>query len=436
MSCWYPANACARRRSCSCCVPSSNGHPMAYRIVRQRISVWSAALLAACSPVGLPGQRLPGADPVIGRWTTDTASVEVAADLSSSAIEGRVRPVGALSLSDGRTAVLDGNAPRVLYFGRDGALDHTTALMPAGARPGVRPQKLVRIGGDTIGVLAGRRAFVLDESGGVMRTFDAAELRASGVPRLRVVLALLSGGRTVLGIVGQQEQPASGLTRWTDSMRVVVVDSAMAIARELGRWPAVYLEARGGRPRQVWFAPHAVFASRDSVIYFGFGSDYRIDAYTATGRLERSFSRQWTRVQVTPADIDAYIEGWGRNWMKGTAAEIDSQKREMHGDPFFSYVPAFSELLVASNGELWVRTPSLTDAQSEGELYSVPLVPSHWSIFDRSGRWTGEATIPALSHPRDVRDGVVLTIEAGPDVGKVLRRSLRRMEGPVRDGAN
>jgi len=368
-------------------------------------------------------------------WTTDTASMEVAADLRGPAVKGRVRPVGALSLSGGRTAVLDGNAPRVLYFDRDGEVESMRELLPQGVQPGVRPQKFVRIAGDTIGVLAGRRAFVLDESGGLIRNFDAAKLRASGVPRLRMVLALLTGGRTVLGIVGQQEQPSSGLTRWTDSMTVVVVDSTMAIAKELGRWPAVYLEARNGQPRQVWFAPHAVVSSRDSIIYVGFGSDYRIDAHTATGRLQRSFSRPWTRVQVTRADIDAYIEGWSKNWMKGTAAEVERQKRDMHGDPFFPYVPAFSELFVAWNGELWAHTPSLADARSEGELYSVPLVPSRWSIFDREGRWTGEATLPAFSHPRDVRDGFVLTVEAGRDVGKVLRRKLKRADGPPRRAA-
>ena len=384
-------------------------------------------VLVACST---PIQRTPiqpDAQPEVTQWTIDTTSTMVAANLQGSAIEGRVRPVGALSLNGGRTAVLDGNAPRVLYFGREGALEHTTELQAAGSGPRIRPQKLVRVAGDTIGVLAGRRAYVLGERGAILRSFDAAELRAPGMPRLRVVLALLSSGRTVLGVVEVQQQPSPGLTRWTDSMRVVVVDSTLTVANELGRWPTVYLEARDGQPRQVWFAPHGVFGSRDTVIYYGFGSDYRIDAYAAAGRLLVSFTRPWTRVQVTPADIDAYIEGWGRNWLKGSAAEVERQKREMHGDPFFPYVPAFSELIVAANGELWVRTPNLTDAQSEGELHSVPLVPSHWSIFDPEGRWTGEATLPAFSHPRDVRDGFVLTSEAGPYAGRVLRRRLERV---------
>ena len=387
----------------------------------------AAGVLTACSTLAHRSSGQPHAEQVVAQWTVDSASAAVAADLEDPAVAGRVRPVGALSLDGGRTAVLDGNAPRLLYFDRDGTLEHSTELQPPGSGPRVRPQKLVRISGDSLGVLAGRKAFVLNHRGVVVRTFDAAELRAPGMPRLRVVLALLTGGRTVLGIVGAQEPPSTGLTRWTDSMRVVVVDSNMTVANELGRWPTVYLEARDGQPRQVWFAPHGVFSSRDSVIYYGFGSDYRIDAYTAAGTRHRSYSRPWTRVQVTLADIDAYIEGWGRNWMKGSAAEVERQNLEMQGDPFFPHVPAFSELVVAADGDLWVRTPSLTDAQTEGELHSVPLVPSHWSIFDPDGQWTGEATLPAFSHPRDVRDGFVLSTEAGTNAGKVLRRRLERV---------
>jgi hypothetical protein len=286
---------------------------------------------------------------------------------------------------------------------------------------------LLRVAGDTIGAIALGRAFVLDGRGTIVRTVNAADLRVPGPRGIRVVLAPLTEGRTVVGLVGSQQPPSPGVARWVDSMTVVVADSGMAIVGELGRRPHVHLALEDGMPRQVWFAPHAVVASRDSVIYFGFGSDYRIDAYTGSGRRHRSFTRPWSRVSVTPAEVDAYIEGWSKNWMTGTAAEVERGKRDMRADPFFPYVPAFSELLVSSGGELWVRTPSLTDAQSAGELYHVPLVPSHWSIFDRDGRWIGEATLPAFSHPRDVRDGSVLTVEAGPNAGKVLRRRLQRV---------
>ena len=398
-------------------------------LTRRRPGVTGAVvLLAACSGPARLDELPQPAEHTVTEWTVDTTRSEVAADLRASAATARVRPVGALSLRGGRTAVLDGNAPRVLYFSRHGALERTVELQPAGAEPRLRADKLVRIAGDTIGAIARGRAFVLDERGEIVHTFDAADLQASGAPRFRMVLAPLAGRKTVLAFVDRQEPPSPDVTRWVDSTRVVVVDSGMTIVQELGLWPAVFLETRNGRPRQVWFAPHLVVASRDSVIYHGFGSDYRIDATTSTGRIHRSFVRPWSQVAVMPAAIDAYIEGWSRNWMKGTAAEVEQGKRDMRTNPFFPYVPSFSEFLVTSEGELWVRSPNLTDAQSEGELYSRPLVPSRWSIFSKDGRWIGQATLPALSHPRDVREGFVLSVEGGANAGKVLRRRLQRVE--------
>ena len=399
------------------------------RFTCQRRAATGAAMVffTGCGPARLdqPIQRF---ERPIAEWTVDTAHSEVAANLRASAATARVRPVGALSLGGGRTAVLDGNAAKVLYFSRHGALERTVELQPAGTELRLRADKLVRLAGDTIGAIASGRAFVLDERGEIMRAFNAAELRAPGAPRFRMVLAPLAGGKTVLAFVDRQEPPAADATRWVDSIRVVVVDGDMNILNELGLWPNVFIEARSGRPHQVWFAPHLVVASRDSVIYHGFGSDYRIDATTSTGRIHRSFVRPWNRVPVTPADIDAYVEGWSRNWMKGTAAEVERGKRDMRTNPFFPYVPSFSEFLVTSEGELWVRSPNLTDAQSAGELYSIPLVPSHWSIFSQDGRWIGQATLPALSHPRDVREGFVLTVEGGANAGKVVRRRLQRVE--------
>jgi hypothetical protein len=363
-------------------------------------------------------------------WFVDTASTKLAADLRAAAASSgatRIRPVGAVSLDGLRTAVLDGDTPRVLYFDSQGTLERTVDLPPARTGPRARPHQLMRISGDTIAALAFGQAYVLDPLGNVVRTFNAAELRTPVAQRLRWVLASLTGGRTVLALAGPQQQPSPDTPRWVDSIAVVIVDSGMTIVKELGRWPAMYLEARNGRPRQVWFAPGGAVTARDSLFYYGFGSDYRIDAYTSTGRLQRSFVRPWTRVPVTPADIDDYIEGWGKNWIKGTPVEVEREKRDMKADPFFSYVPAFSELLVATSGELWVRSPSLKDAQSAGELYDMPLAPSHWSVFDRDGRRIGEATLPAHSHPRDVRDGHVLTVEDGPNAGKVVRRKLERV---------
>ncbi len=163
----------------------------------------------------------------------------------------------------------------------------------------------------------------------------------------------------------------------------------------------------------MWFAPHAVVASTDSTFYYGFGSAYEIAALSATGETTRVITRSWQRIAVSDADIVAYIDGWGTRWITDTGAVAEAQKREMRSDPFFEYVPAFSQFLASASRELWVRTPNLVDAQWNGELNTVPLAPSDWSVFDHMGRWRGSLMLPARFFPTDAGSDYLLGIEYG-----------------------
>jgi hypothetical protein len=116
---------------------------------------------------------------------------------------------------------------------------------------------------------------------------------------------------------------------------------------------------------------------------------------------------------VTEADITAYIDGWGKRWITSTGAAAEAEKQAMRSDPFFEYVPAFSQFLADSSGTLWVRTPNLVDAQWNGELNTVSLAPSAWNVFDAGGQWRGVVTLPARVFPTDLGSDFVLAIEYG-----------------------
>jgi len=209
-------------------------------------------------------------------------------------------------------------------------------------------------------------------------------------------------------------------------MAVDIVDTDLSHVQPLGTLPAISLALKNGTQHQVWFGANAVFAAHAANIYYGFGSEYQIKVYSSAGELLQTISRQWDKTAVTPSDIDAYIEGWGKNWIRATGATADSAKQEMHSDPFYPYVPAFSQFIVSERGELWVRSPNLIDAQAAGELYQVPLVPSTWSVFDRAGRWIATATLPAESLAQDVTDDFVLAIGYRSKRGRVLRYHFHR----------
>jgi len=163
----------------------------------------------------------------------------------------------------------------------------------------------------------------------------------------------------------------------------------------------------------VWFAPAAVFASTDSSFYYGFGDTYEIAAFSATGEMTRVFGRPWQRIPVTDADIVAYIDGWATRWITSTGAAAEAEKRDMRSDPFFEYIPAFSQFLARASGELWVRTPHLVDAQLDGELNRSPLAPSEWSVFDQMGHLQATLMLPARFFPTDAGTDYLLGIEYG-----------------------
>ena len=337
-----------------------------------------------------------------------TVAPRVLVDLTGSDSATRVLIVGALRLPNGRFAVADAESQRLIYYDPGGNPVTTIHLDTLG----VRAQRLMRVSADTIALTGTSKALVFTGNGQLLRRFDAADVRGD-LPQggIRIVLGVLGGGRAFIGRLGQHFRPAPGQSRWIDSIAIAAVGPDMRITRVLGPVPGVVVALKDSQPHQVWFAPHSVVASTDSTFYYGFGSVYEIAALSATGETTRVITRSWERIAVTDADILAYIDGWGVRWITGTGAVAEAQRREMRSDPFFEYVPAFSQFLASASGELWVRTPNLVDAQWNGELNTVPLAPSDWSVFDHMGRWRGTLMLPARFFPTDAGSDYLLGIE-------------------------
>jgi len=339
-----------------------------------------------------------------------TVAPRVLVDLTGSDSATRVLIVGALRLPNGRIAAADAESQRLIYYDPGGNPVTTIHLRTLG----VRAQRLIRVSADTVALMGTSTAVVFTGNGQLLRRFDAADVLGD-LPQggIRIVLGVLGGGRAFIGRLGQHLRPAPGQSRWIDSIAIAAVAPDMRITRVLGPLPGVVGALQDSQPHQVWFAPHAVSVSTDSTFYYGFGSTYEIAALSATGETTRVITRSWQRIAVTDADIVAYIDGWSTRWITDTGAVAEAQKREMRSDPFFEYVPAFSQFLASASGELWVRTPNLVDAQWNGELNTVPLAPSDWSVFDHVGRWRGSLMLPARFFPTDAGSDYLLGIEYG-----------------------
>ena len=318
---------------------------------------------------------------------------------------------GGIRLRDGRTVVALSDSGRVLYYDRRGKLARTVDVKAMTGDPRVSIRQVQRVQGDTIAVFTtGSRALVLDGGGALLHAFNPYR-GPDARRRIVVPMGMLRGNLALVAVIG--DQSPRGRSRWIDTVTLMVVDGDMKPTYE-ARVPGMLLGAQDSSFTQVWFAPHAVIATADTMFYYGFGDRYAIEAFSSTGQRLRTISRPWQKVAVTSADIDTYIEGWAKNWIKETGREGELARQRMRSDPFFEYVPAFSQFLVSTTGELWVRSPNLIDAQGNGELYTLPLRPSQWSVFDRDGRWHRSVTLPERFMPTDAGADYVVGREHAP----------------------
>jgi 6-bladed beta-propeller protein len=304
------------------------------------------------------------------------------------------RPTGATRLSDGRILVLDSQSQRIEVFDAEG--DHIGAWGRDGQGPGEfsGASRLHRLPGDTVVVLdrSAFRTTVVAPDGSLVRTFPArfdfqrspgqmiAQSCCIDLLPLGSALSLWrypqvwavegSGSRPVYATV-VRSTPAG-----TDTLGVFRSGAA-------GDWPngvnPVVREALG---------PEMFFgASRGRLMvglsaYLGFEE---IDP--ASGRVIRRVSGVQPRIPVTEEMIAASI---------GSSPEMTPALRERllnrpHADSMYAY----SGLLVAPSGEVWLRSPA-----PEG-----PLVRSAYQVFAANGEWLGEVEFPTF----------LWLLEVGPD---------------------
>jgi hypothetical protein len=84
-------------------------------------------------------------------------------------------------------------------------------------------------------------------------------------------------------------------------------------------------------------------------------------------------------------------------------------------------------MMVDGAGRLWVREAHVKDADLEGELYSTPVVPSTWSVFDAEGRWLCDVTMPTGFLPKEMGRDYVIGTSYGTDDGVII--ALYRLAG-------
>jgi len=153
---------------------------------------------------------------------------------------------------------------------------------------------------------------------------------------------------------------------------------------------------------QPWLSPTAVFGGTADRLYYGFGEQYAIRVYAADGTLQSIIRRAWTPTPVTPERWDYWVVEWAKIWVKSVGEQYAKEMMDLRASPYAETLPAFSQFIADRVGRLWVREAHLEDAIAAGSLSDPPAVPSKWSVFDSTGRWLGDVTMPANFQPYDI----------------------------------
>lgn len=302
------------------------------------------------------------------------------------------RVEGALRLPDGRIVVADGGSRQVRFFNPTGRF-----LFSSGRRgdaPG-EYREIVGLGygpGDSIWVFdyGNRRFTVLTGDGELARTLtlDPTLSNVSAVGRLAdgsfVVREFWSSaGRGAAAI-------RLGLVRDLAAVARYAPDGAKmdTIGLFLGR--EIYVSTEDGRgvmstPLFAHVTSAAVHADK---VFVGDQEFFEVGVYSADGTLRRIIRLTGIDLRVTGDDIARAIE-----WR---LAAVSSEQRPMMRAQLDAMDvpatrPAYSKLLVDSDGALWV-----------GDHAPYPEDPLLWHVFDAGGRLVSVVEMPQRFRVFDV----------------------------------
>ncbi len=346
-----------------------------------------AALLMACGSESqrAPENTRPSWPEGLGWRLSDNPLVDIGV-LDGDPHYQLFRVTGAMRLSDGRLVVANSGTNELRYYDPSGA--YLTSSGRRGGGPG-------EFGGlSWLGASAedstlaydwqNRRISVFDAEGRFARAFVLRDL--SHAPPSHVHPAVLGAGSLLIGTQRFFRDGPLTTGVYHDTIFQLVFDGEGALADTVGRHAGeeFFVAALGEHIdlMPLPFGRSAHTAPWRDGFFFGTGASYEIAYYSRSGDLLRSVRRTHTAAQVTPTHIRRYVEAQlegvddqdERTFMENLFAEI----------PFPEAVPAYHDIQVDADGNLWVQE------------YPEPGAVQHrWTVFDAEGVMLGEVRTPA-----------------------------------------
>jgi hypothetical protein len=323
--------------------------------------------------------------------------------------------VGIALLKNGQLAVADARANEVRVFTSTG--EFARSFGRRGQGPGEFDRIVWSIHSIDATVMAS------DNSGRTQLFTPAGELlgsRTRPAPSGLVSpqrIGLLRGAAVAVAGV---EYPRDTTSGEFEVLRVVlreVSDAAGLRYERVVATPAFTRRPAASRQPPLVFGPVNALAAHDNRICVGHSATYRITCFDARGavvfRVERDVTPPVVTAELREMARKAYVDG---NRMQGMSPElfqrVQVQAQQLR---FPEHAPAFGQLLLSDNGELWVSQFDPSARLIGPKVARAPHQRVTWSVHSSTGEWTADILLPARFIPHVVADGVVAGISVDAD---------------------
>jgi hypothetical protein len=293
-------------------------------------------------------------------------------------------------LSDGGLIVLNSGTREIRVYDATGEYIRDIGRVGEGPGEFTAPRWLHVMEGDSVLVFDARqkRLTVFGPGGEPARTVSVAPLDIGYNPSAGI---LDDGSFLVRTEISEVRfPPASGELR-RDSLSYRRFTTTGEELPAFGTFPGQEMFWMQDGPTRMMADPLAFgrpfeLVAGDSIIYLGPTDTFEIRAYTHEGLLRQILRVIMDPIPVTGTMISAFMEGLTVSSDSAIAASFRRLRGAM---PLPATTPAFSQLGVDSEQNLWVR--------------QYPLYPDSnvvWHIFGPSGRLSGSIELPAGFEPK------------------------------------
>jgi hypothetical protein len=350
------------------------------------------------------------ARPLLQLGTTEEATT------SFTSVRGVVR------LPDGRVAVADGGSNQIRLFAGDGQF--IRAVGQTGGGPGEfrRLTRLLRRGDTLVGIDGDSRAQIFEPGGRLLRSLRPARREGSRNPQR---LGLGPGATSYVLVT--EGSPLAERERQIIRQTLTLADASGDSLLPLITVPAYHTSPINGIPARRQLDAEGVVVAADSTVCAGYSDRFVITCYGPAGRARLRIVRDAALRRIEEADRSLVRQAYLDANRDAPPAVRQQMTVAAQAFPFANVAPAFSRLLLSSDGDLWVSPFDPGYGLPGPGAPLAPRIAHTWSVFAPDGAWRADVVLPPRFVPLEVgRDYVAGVAFDDDDVEQVIIWGLRR----------